>query len=339
LNRVSLSCDNLTVAWLAWGAKLDVRDEPIALRLSSRSLAGPDSDEAFHELYGRRILKVEIEPLQDEPIDVDISLRTLPGLAIATAETSPILCRHTAMMIDNDDPVIVFNYSGSATYRQNGHETHIGPGEAILTTNGLVGTALCHVARRQVNCRISRALIAPLVKDFDDAIGKPINNPVLPYLLSYLKLVNGNQPLSYPGVQRTVVTHILDLAALLLGARSDAAEIARERGVPAARMQRLKDYIVAEAGDPGLTLTTVAEKHGISTSYVRKLFEAEGTNFTEFVLNQRLARAYLMLTDPGSFDRPITDIAHAAGFNDLSYFYRTFRRVYGAVPSDIRARS
>jgi AraC-like DNA-binding protein len=32
----------------------------------------------------------------------------------------------------------------------------------------------------------------------------------------------------------------------------------------------------------------------------------------------------------------ITAIAFDAGFGDLSYFNRTFRRRYGATPSDIR---
>jgi AraC-like DNA-binding protein len=318
---------------------LNVGDELVALRLSISSLTGPDSGDAFHELYGRKILKLEIEALNEGPIEVDLSLRALPGLAVAAGETSPMLCRHTAMMIDNDDPVIVFNYSGSATYWQNGYEAHIGPGEAILTTNGLAGTALGHTARRQVNCRISRALIAPLVQDFDDAIGKSIKSPVLPFLLSYLKIINDAETLAHPDMRRSVVTHVLDLAALVLGARPDAAQVARERGVPAARTRRLKEYIAAEAGNPGLTLATVAAKHGISTSYVRKLFDAEGTNFTKFVLSQRLASAYRMLTDTGAIGRSVSDIAHTAGFNDLSYFNRTFRRVYGASPSDIRART
>jgi AraC-like DNA-binding protein len=316
---------------------LNVRDELIALRFSSRSLTGPDSGEAFHELYGRKILKLEIEPLREKPVDIDVSVRALPGLAVAHAETSALVCRHTAMMIDNDDPVVVFNYSGSATYWQNGCETQIGPGEAILATSGLVGKAVSHTPRRLVDCRISRALIAPLVKGFDDAIGKPIKSPVLPFLLDYLKILNDARTLAHPGMQRAVVTHALDLAALLMGARPDAAEVAKERGMAAARMGRLKEYIAAQAGNPGLTLAGVAAKLGISTSYVRKLFETEGTNFTEFVRSHRLAIAYRMLTDQGAISRSISDIAHASGFNDLSYFNRTFRRVYGASPSDIRA--
>jgi AraC-like DNA-binding protein len=313
-------------------------DEAIALRLSSRSFYGTDKDDAFHELYGRQILKVDVEPLQEEPLDVDILLRALPGLAIATATTSPILCSHTAMMIDNDDPVIVVNQTGFATYKQNGHETSIGPGEAILTTNGLAGTAAGHTTRRLVNWRVSRALIAPLVTNFDEAIGKPIGqgNQALPFFLSYLDILSDRRSLADPGLRRAVVTHMLDLGALMLGARADAAEVANKRGVVAARMRSIKTHILSQIGSAKLTAATVAVKHGISTSYVRKLFEAEGTSFTEFVLTQRLAAAYRMLTDLRFTDRSISRIAHDAGFNDISHFNRSFRRVYGASPTDVQ---
>jgi AraC-like DNA-binding protein len=85
-----------------------------------------------------------------------------------------------------------------------------------------------------------------------------------------------------------------------------------------------------------LTAATVATKHEISTSYVRKLFETEGTSFTEFVLTHRLAAAYRMLTDLRFIDRSISRIAHDAGFNDISHFNRSFRRVYGASPTDVQ---
>jgi len=289
-------------------------------------------------LYGRQILKVDVEPLQDAPLEVDILLRALPGLAIASAATSPILCSHTTMMIDNDDPVIVVNQSGSATYKQNGHETSVGPGDAILTTNGLAGTAFGHTARRIINWRVSRALIAPLVTNFDEAIGRRIarGNPALPFFLSYLDILNDRPSLADPGLRRATVTHMLDLGALMLGARADAAEVANKRGVLAARIRSIKAHILSQIGNTELTAASVAAQHRISTSYVRKLFETEGTSFTEFVLTHRLAAAYRMLTDLRFIDRSISRIAHDAGFNDISHFNRSFRRVYGASPTDVQ---
>jgi len=49
-----------------------------------------------------------------------------------------------------------------------------------------------------------------------------------------------------------------------------------------------------------------------------------------------LARAYRMLSDPRYLTHKISAISHDCGFHDLSWFHRTFRRRYGATPSDIR---
>jgi AraC-like DNA-binding protein len=34
---------------------------------------------------------------------------------------------------------------------------------------------------------------------------------------------------------------------------------------------------------------------------------------------------------------PVSSVAFEVGFGDLSYFNRTFRRRFGATPSDVRA--
>jgi AraC-like DNA-binding protein len=69
------------------------------------------------------------------------------------------------------------------------------------------------------------------------------------------------------------------------------------------------------------------------------LFEQEGTTFSQFVIGQRLIRAHRMLTDPRFADRSITSVAFDAGFCDLSYFNRAFRKCYGGTPSEIRAEA
>jgi AraC-like DNA-binding protein len=125
----------------------------------------------------------------------------------------------------------------------------------------------------------------------------------------------------------------------MLGAKSDGAQVARRRGVAAARLRSIKAQIIADIGSRDLTLSTVASRNRISTAYVRKLFEAEGTTFTEFVLSQRLTTAYRMLTNVRFANRSISSIAWDADFNDQSYFNRTFRRAFGVSPSEVRGEA
>jgi AraC-like DNA-binding protein len=132
------------------------------------------------------------------------------------------------------------------------------------------------------------------------------------------------------------VTHLYDLAALAIGATRDAAAVAGGRGVPAARLRAIKADIADNLTNRRLSIDSVATRHGVTPRYVRMLFESDATTFSEFVVVQRLNRAHRMLIDPRFSDRTVSSVAFEAGFGDLSYFNRTFRRRYGASPSDVR---
>jgi AraC-like DNA-binding protein len=73
--------------------------------------------------------------------------------------------------------------------------------------------------------------------------------------------------------------------------------------------------------------------------YVQRLFETEGVTFTDFVLDARLAQAHRMLTNDRFANLKISAVACEAGFGDPSYFNRTFRRRYGATPSEVRTQA
>jgi AraC-like DNA-binding protein len=77
-------------------------------------------------------------------------------------------------------------------------------------------------------------------------------------------------------------------------------------------------------------------RHRIKPRWVQRLFESEGTTFTEYVLAQRLVRAHRLLTDPLYANQKVSTIALDIGFGDLSYFNRAFRQRYGTTPSELR---
>jgi AraC-like DNA-binding protein len=137
-------------------------------------------------------------------------------------------------------------------------------------------------------------------------------------------------------MRQLIVAQLCDLVAVTLGATRDAVAIAESRGIRAARLRAIKSDIEAHLAHGDLSPTAVARRQRISDSYIRKLFESEGTSFSEFVLVRRLVRAHRMLTDGRWADRSIASIAFEAGFGDLSYFNRTFKRFYGTPPSEIR---
>ncbi|RVC72432.1 AraC family transcriptional regulator, partial [Mesorhizobium sp. M2A.F.Ca.ET.046.02.1.1] len=61
-----------------------------------------------------------------------------------------------------------------------------------------------------------------------------------------------------------------------------------------------------------------------------------GRTFAERVLELRLQKACAMLSDVRNDAAKVSDIALAAGFNDVSYFNRRFQGRFGASPTQYR---
>jgi AraC-like DNA-binding protein len=136
-----------------------------------------------------------------------------------------------------------------------------------------------------------------------------------------------------------LASHVYDLTAVVYGATPDAAKVARSWGVRAARLHAIKQDIAKNLDQADLSITTLAVRQCCTPRFVQRLFEAEGTTFTEYVLSQRLARAYRRLIDVRCDGEKISTVAYDCGFGDVSYFNRVFRRQYGAAPSDVRAQA
>jgi AraC-like DNA-binding protein len=64
--------------------------------------------------------------------------------------------------------------------------------------------------------------------------------------------------------------------------------------------------------------------------------QVSGQKFGAYLAEYRVARAQAMLD---SSDLSITEVAHAAGFCDQSYFGLVFRRLTGMTPGEYRQRS
>jgi AraC-like DNA-binding protein len=107
--------------------------------------------------------------------------------------------------------------------------------------------------------------------------------------------------------------------------------------IPSARLDAIKADIAEHLESCELSLGDVAGRQRVTPRYVQMLFERDGTTFSEYVLRQRLGRAYGMLTDPDYGRWTISAIAFEVGFGDLSYFNRAFRRRYVVPPSSVRA--
>ena len=307
------------------------------IRLCSDQFPERDRVEAQRELFGRGILKIDLEPLPDSPFRVDMNLWALPDLGLASGNFSGMLAARPKHMVGGDELVFTVTQSGGGVFNMKSGEAEISNGSAVLVSGDEPGT-FRHVASRMLTFRLSRNRLAPLIADLGSAMLKPIppNAEALRLLVGYVGILQDEQALATPTLRELVVNHVHDLAALALGATRETATLANGRGVRAARLSAVKADILAHLTDRTLSLDAVAARQGISSVYVRKLFADDHGTFTDFVLGERLARAHRLLGDPLCDGRTISDIAFACGFGDLSYFNRAFRHRYGMTPSDVR---
>jgi AraC-like DNA-binding protein len=133
-----------------------------------------------------------------------------------------------------------------------------------------------------------------------------------------------------------IATHLLDLAALGLGARGDLAIAARRRGLRAVRLKAVLGILERRFLEPDFSAQRLAAAAGLSERYVNELLFEAGASFTMRLNELRLRRAADLLAHGDQ--RRISDVAFDCGFNDLSYFNRCFRRRFGLTPTAARGR-
>jgi AraC-like DNA-binding protein len=83
-----------------------------------------------------------------------------------------------------------------------------------------------------------------------------------------------------------------------------------------------------------LSLAGVAKAAGASVFHFCKVFhKSTGLKFTDYVARVRLKDARIQLLNPS---RRISEVAYDVGFQSLTQFNRTFKRVFGQSPTEFR---
>jgi acetamidase/formamidase/AraC-like DNA-binding protein len=134
-------------------------------------------------------------------------------------------------------------------------------------------------------------------------------------------------------VAQSLVDLLLTLAHRLSAPTADASNNSTTQ---AALLHRICQTIERRLDEPDLTPARVAQIEGISERYLQKLFEGVGDNFTHYVRERRLQRAWADLSNAAEAHRSISEIAYRYGFSDSAHFSRTFRHRFGLPPREFR---
>lgn len=311
-----------------------------SMRFSSADLPEFERATVLREVFGRSICSMELTPLTDAP-EVEAELRAMPGLNVMWGHNTPHRMEICPALYSGDDMFMMSMFKSDLHVRHKAGELDIKTGTALMVSTEQRLAAECVSVCRHVTLRLDQARLSRLVPNAEGSLMRalPADRGALQLLNGYLELLrHADAPLSAQA-EHAVVTHIYDLVALAIGPARDVVEGVLGRGVQAARLNAIKKQVLARLGDHQLSVQQVAAKQGVTTRYVQMLFESEGTTFSEFVLRERLAWTMRTLCNPSALGRSISIIALDAGFGDLSYFNRVFRRSFGETPSDVRNRT
>ncbi len=128
---------------------------------------------------------------------------------------------------------------------------------------------------------------------------------------------------------------VVDLIRGLYTSSSQVRETVRLR-TRTEILLNIQAFIEANLDDPYLDPERIARASFISTRYLHKLFEAEGTSVCRWIRTTRLERCRRDLLDPALDHETILAIASRWGLPGPQQFSRLFRSAYGCSPSELR---
>lgn len=225
--------------------------------------------------------------------------------------------------------------SAMAIVHQHGIETVLNPGDAILIDSlypfriDFPGSFECS------SVKIPRQMLRPMLKNPKEAAGtlissrSPINLAIRHYIHFLIKTLRDEVS---EDLQELYLINLLGLIAA--GASDKKGQTSRNRIED--RISNIKRYMLANLEDPDLTPSKVAAFFSISISYLHKLFAKEKQSFGNFLREQRLISAAKALQNQSNSHRTVSELAFHYGFNDLSHFWRLFRKKYGMTPNKFR---
>lgn len=133
------------------------------------------------------------------------------------------------------------------------------------------------------------------------------------------------------------------LMASLFEAFSACCDLSQPRvnaasGNATTRRIQICESIQQHLRESELTVQFLAQKLGLSTRYIRMVFNDGGETIAQYIHRLRLEGCHRDLADPAWMDHSVSAIAYRWGFNSTAHFSRTFRATFGASPTQFRDR-
>jgi AraC-like DNA-binding protein len=294
----------------------------------------------FAELFEHFSNTGELDPASDVPFTAAMNSihvgTTMLGRCDGTFTTVRRELRQ--VLATNDDRYCLVRNTGerASTVIHRGREFTLQPGAlALLKLDEPFFAADGTSHKRFTNVHLPMETLRAMVPGVEAMVGRELApGGALSLAMDYSDMLL-RHPEAVEEAGMLIANHLLDLAALGLGARGDLAGASQRGGLRAVRLKAVLTILEQRFAEPDFSAQKLAAAAGLSERYVNELLFEAGASFTTRLNELRMRKAAGLLARG---ERRVSDIAFECGFNDLSYFNRCFRRRFGLTPTAARGK-
>jgi AraC-like DNA-binding protein len=292
----------------------------------------------FAELFEHFSNTGELDPASDVPFRAAMNSIHVGTTMLGRCDGTFITVRREMRQVieTNDDRYCLVRNTGirPSTTTHRGREFTLRPGSiALLKLDEPFFAADGSNSKKFTNVHFPTETLRAMVPGVETMVGRELPpGGALSMAMDYSDLLL-QHPEAVNEAGMAIAAHLLDLAAIGLGARADRALEAQRGGLRAVRLKAVLTILQRHFSEPDFSAQKLAAEAGLSERYVNELLYEAGASFTSRLNELRMRKAADLLARK---EGRISDIAFECGFNDLSYFNRCFRRRFGLTPTAAR---
>ena len=309
------------------------------ITLSTADVQPAHRCEWLREVIGREYANVDITPPDDGSLFNEMTITPWRDLQLSSIRSHAISLtrrRQEPQRVGQDAYFAVILLSGQYRLQQDGRETFLQPGDMTLYDATRWHRIDCPRAFAKLIVAIPRRVLRERVAGLDSLIARriPGRSGLGAVASNFIRMSARQVPRLGQRESAALSAHALDLLALSvagLGPRRSELSRSSERSLIA-----VKTLVEESLGDASLSSAVIAARVGLSSRYINRLFEVDGSSLMRHVLRRRLERCRADLVDPLRDRDSVFEIAWRWGFNDPAHFSRAFKTAFGTSPRVFR---
>lgn len=273
----------------------------------------------------------------------NLNALAVDGLELSYLQSKPVqyICEGKHHNQEQDSFLLALPVYNKIQYTHREQETVVHPGSFLLQHGFIPYTFNCPD-------KVSMWVIKIMGKELRNFCHQPeilcVNSTIrsksnknrqVGFLMSYIPIIfeelkNNKNNSKHSNL---IKKHLIELIALLLNSHQSVIN-SKEKVIIQSNLERIKRYSLQNLSKTDLTAETVATACRISRRYLHMLFQDQELSFNQWVKEQRLTRAYELLTT-GHYPFSITYLANQCGFKSAAYFSTQFKKRFKINPREL----